>query len=87
MAEYAFVYGLPDPEMPWPLFLGLVKRVARFDARVRLRLFDSVSAAIAIAFGGDDRGVRQELLEGAYALKDAAPTYVKNLARKEPEDA
>lgn len=76
MAEYAATYGgLPRPDTPWPLFLALVGRCPRFDSRERLRLLDSVTGAIAAAFGegtGADLH-RDELVRGAYPLIRRAP--------------
>lgn len=84
MGEFAFVYGAPWPGLRWPTFLSLVKQTSRFDARVRLQLFDSVRSAIGSALGGDTSGrARDELLEQAYPLKSLTPRWIENLARTE----
>lgn len=90
IAEYAGAYGGPPPELqPWPLFLGLVRRVQMFEARARLRFLDAVQAGIGAAFGSDGvESVRRELESLAYpggAARDAG-IWQKNLAAKEPAD-
>ena len=76
MAEYARTYGgLPGLSTPWPLFLALLERCPRFDARARMQLVDSVAAAIGSCFG-DGAGAsleRDELLRAAYPLNRAGP--------------
>lgn len=73
MAEFAAYYGGPAaPTLPWPLFLALVDRTGRFEARRQLTLFDSVGAAIGSAFGGDEiaaHRAREHLVARAYPVK------------------
>lgn len=89
IAEYAAIYGgPPDPELPWPLFVALLRRVQMFEARARLRLMDAVTAGIAAAFGNDESGaVHRELESLAYpgGAARGAGVWQKNLAA-EPAD-
>jgi len=53
VADYQSTYGhRPDPTMPWPEFVGLVRRIAQHSARDFLTASDSVALAIATALGG-----------------------------------
>lgn len=87
MAEYAATYGgLPDPGSPWPLFLALIDRVGRFEARARLRLLDSVAAGIGTAFTGES-GARDQLHRLAFPAAPVARPSVLNLARDPQPEA
>lgn len=83
MAEYAAAYGGPPaPDMPWPMFVLLLERTPRFEARVRLGLVDSVAMAIGAAFGGGAQtGLdRDRLYRAAYPVTRTGPKMVRNLA-------
>lgn len=84
MAEYAEHYGGPPrPDDKWPMFLGLIQRTSRFEARAQLRELDAVTAAIATAFGGESTA-RAALVRLAYPT--AEPIWAPNL-HAEPEAA
>ena len=89
LADYAATYGGPPrPDEPWPLFLALINRSSCFDARARLRLLDSVSAAIGAVFGGSESQVdsaRDKLVRDAYPSVDVAPLLTPNLAAQQQE--
>ena len=76
MAEYAATYGgLPAPSTPWPLFMALVRRVSRFNARALLRQLDAVSGGIAAAFSEGPQAElhRDEIYRLAYPTKRTTP--------------
>ena len=55
--EFAHAYGsLPTGDMPWPLFMAGVQRVARFDARAMLTAMVGSGSGVAQAFSGDESG-------------------------------
>ncbi len=88
MADYAACYrGLPRLEDPWPLVLALLQRMPRFEGRARLRLLDSVSNAIAGAFGSarEVQVLRAKLERQAYPDGDHL-TLGQQIIRGEPTD-
>ena len=69
LTDYAAAYrGLPDPDTPWPIVVMLMNRTARYDSRARLRLLDSMTSAIAGAFGAgkEVEAQRDRLIRDAY---------------------
>lgn len=74
VAEYAHYYGGPPaPDMAWPLFLALLRRAGRYEARRQLTLFDAVRSAIGAAFAGDKgagevESVRTNLVRASYPI-------------------
>ncbi len=82
MAEFAACYhGEPSADMKWPLFLALVERAPRFDARQMLTFFDAVRAAIGSAFGGDKveaHRARERLIRRAYPVKRERQQIVRD---------
>lgn len=82
MVDFMVLTGsFPAPDMPWGLVLAAVKRTPRYEARERLRLMDSVSAAIGAQFGGGGayREARAELERVAYPQRNAPSAFVPNL--------
>lgn len=70
IAEYAHAYGgPPDPDLPWPSFLALVKRASRFDARRLLGVMDgsAYGAGSVLGGGAEFRAMRDKVERVAYA--------------------
>ena len=92
IADYALAYdGPPSPAMPWVLFLALVRRASRAQARLRLALFDEVSSAIGVQIGGDKGGAAdrhsRELLAAAYPLAKKPAKFVIDPSAGEADGA
>ena len=51
IVEYAFAWGPPDGDMPWPLFQLMLVRRTRQVARETLAVAQGVALAIAATFG------------------------------------
>ncbi len=85
IAEYAAYYGGPPAgDLPWPLFLALVHRTGRFEARRLLTLFDSVRSAIGAALSGEGgigetEAARERMVANAYPGKSAPSEFVPNV--------
>ena len=90
MAEYARYYGGPPAAtLKWPLFLALVERTGRFEARSILSQMDAVQSAIGASFSANgavseaDR-TRQRLRERAYPTANQLGSgWLPNLAAGE----
>lgn len=71
ICEYAVAYGgPPDPRIPWPLFLLLLRHVARERARRLLDAMNATAWGAARAISEDKHGFlelsRRELERAAY---------------------
>jgi len=86
MAEYAARYGVPAPEMKWPLFLALALRAPMFWARERLVALVGVQTGIGTAFGGGSGTEVQDLVEAAYPVKRHRPKWIRNTLAEGPGD-
>ncbi len=51
IVEYAFAWGPPDKDMPWPLFQLMLVRRTRQVARETLAIAQGVALAIAATIG------------------------------------
>jgi hypothetical protein len=89
MVEYMVLVGggMPHPSTPWPLFLAVVERRAKYHARGFLQLFDSVGAAIGSAFGADTEDHRARLEEIAYPTKRRVDRFLPNAFAPDEEVA
>lgn len=88
VADYAAAYGgIPSPNTPWPLVIALMTRTVRYESRGRLRLLDSMTSAIAGAFGAgkEVEAQRDRLIRGAYP-DEAKPEkkFTENTLNEEP---
>ena len=67
--EYAGTYGgPPSGDLPWPLFVLLVRGADRFNARQMLNVMNGVAWGAAKAFSGDMKleVVRMQIEKCAY---------------------
>lgn len=94
ICEFAAVYGWPDPELPWPLFMAGIERVSQHHAKALLEQVtaQTVGALQASPYAdGSTQAEIQRLLDDvkrvAYGEKKADEGWVDNLARTDdPED-
>lgn len=87
IADYAATYGVPDPDTPWPLFLALLQRTPRFEARGRLQLLDGVAEGIGAAMAGGPVAdlARDALFRAAYPTTRTGPPMALVQSTPQPE--
>lgn len=81
MAEYAGYYGGPPaPELSWSLFLALLQRTGRHDARRKLIQFESIVEGVggALSSDGSTDRIHDRLKRAAFPMKRQGPKFLPN---------